>query len=305
MKLVFIFYLSINFSLACDHFFKLPSAIKWDKRIDEFCPVTHQYKLSSCWANVSAELYTNYFRRVGLLKVDEYLAYGYYYGQLMKAKVSGLHVARGDEFGGTLIDFESLLEKYGIVTQKDYQNVLTDGSELNFKREMEHETFMRELNTTHEKAAVVENFFGLSHVIGRPVDLRLMPRFVYYHNIVSNELAADSFKAEERTYEMLRKHIDAGIPIYTSWKMSETLDKTMNTFANVGISFPWVKADATNLHAMLIVGYQLDDKGAVKNLLIKNSRGRKYGENGFTVMSQRAIAKYLNGLYFLDVNNSF
>jgi aminopeptidase C len=51
---------------------------------------------------------------------------------------------------------------------------------------------------------------------------------------------------------------------------------------------------------MVIVGYELDPNSKMRRLLIRNSMGNSFGENGLAVISMEYFEKYFSDLYFLS-----
>ena len=53
-------------------------------------------------------------------------------------------------------------------------------------------------------------------------------------------------------------------------------------------------------HSLLIMGYALDERGRITHLLLKNSWGRGFGENGFFTADLDSLKRYLCAVQLLQ-----
>lgn len=270
-----------------------PGSIQWDVDLREGCKITSQGALPDCTLHSAVMMMTPWLRRIGDLGPSENLNLDFYYAkhlqELIAAQPEREQLGRNFSF---LVDHEQsyfggvenlrrMLNKYGVVKESDYRFPKHRGTTLrSLWRDDWHKQNLTLLEFSNAFLATID-------VPSQPLSAPL-PNSSYFALNVPGADDVDEMLAE------IQKQLDAGDRVVMGWKAPIAAYIPLALFANPGLNLP-IKPLKVDQHSMTVVAYARE-KGKIEYLLIANSSGTKFGDQGFAVINRRFLKKYAAGI---------
>jgi len=280
-----------------------PESIAWTKRIDQHCSITDQGVWQSCWAHAGAKFYTSLARKLDLIKPLDEVSHNFYFARHIEKQAlthlgRKINPSRAIDETGRLADFDHYVLEYGLVKEADYLPPRFGPKQTTIFEDRDvAKRFYRELNTSSHKSSVINRYLGnLNQVpktrVAEPLELAVLGKSQFIGTNTYVRALDAPIENLDQVLDVIKKNIDKDYMVYSIWRVNpEVYEKTMGNFGNY-----LIKRNSRNfvdgLHAMPVIGYRSNAKGKVTELLVQNSWGREFGQNGLMVVDRHFFEKY-------------
>lgn len=267
-------------------FFKSPRSIEWNVNLQTSCPVSHQGKWGSCWANSGTLILNPILKKCGILPENEFLSEDFYFAKHIEnqldKKINFFDVVEG----ANLDFFLKYLSKYGVVTRSKYT-----------------------LPASLRDQSLKKVFFNGRHFLNITKINEISGKKLSYNEIKKIEEQLESNYASnpiESFFPQIIQSLDNQIPVYGVLNPNFNEKGGPDFWGHPGLRIESV-TDNQNFaitHAITIIGYKLNKNKELTHLLFQNSKGLTFGNEGVFSADVAFIKKYLLSIRFFNLPSS-